>query len=42
MHPVYRIDVRRKLVSLLWRDFPTLAEVRQVVDEAVADPKFEP
>jgi hypothetical protein len=41
MHPVYRIDVRRKLVSLLWRDFPTLAEVRHVVDEAVADPKFE-
>jgi hypothetical protein len=42
MHPVYRIDVGRKLVRLLWSDFPTLAEVREVVDEAVADPQFKP
>ena len=42
MHPVYRIDIGRKLVRLLWRDFPSLAQVREVVDEAVADPQFKP
>lgn len=41
MHPVYRIEVARKLVRLLWSEFPCLAEVREVVDEAVADPQFE-
>jgi hypothetical protein len=42
MQPVYRIDVADKLVRLLWREFPCLAEVREVVDAAVADPQFEP
>jgi hypothetical protein len=42
MQPVYRIDVADRLVKLLWRDFPSLAEVREVVDTAVADPQFEP
>jgi hypothetical protein len=42
MQPVYRIDVKRKLVILLWKVFPTFAELREVVDEAVEDPQFEP
>jgi len=42
MQPVYRIDVTRKLVTLLWEVFPSFAELREVVDEAVEDPQFEP
>jgi hypothetical protein len=42
MQPVYRIDVGRKLVTLLWEVFPSFAELREAVDEAVEDPKFEP
>jgi len=41
MQPIYRIDVKRKLVTLLWKVFPSFAEFREVVDEAVEDPKFE-
>ena len=40
MSPVYRIDAERKLVSLYWTDFPTLPRLKQVVDEAIADPEF--
>jgi len=42
MHPVYRIDVARKLVTLYWEEFPTMARVREVVEEAIADPEFHP
>jgi hypothetical protein len=42
MHPVYRIDNERKLVSLYWSDFPTMSELRQVVADVVADPEFRP
>ena len=42
MHPVYRIDVARKLVTLYWNEFPTMARVREVVEEAIADPEFHP
>jgi hypothetical protein len=42
MQPVYRIDVGRKLVTLLWEVFPSFAELREAVDQAVEDPKFVP
>jgi hypothetical protein len=42
MKPVYRIDVARKLVTLCWTEFPCFAELKEAVDEAVADPRFEP
>lgn len=42
MHPVYRIDVARKLVTLYWDEFPTMARVREVVEEAIADTEFHP
>ncbi len=42
MHPVYRIDVARKLVTLYWQEFPTMAHLREVVEEAIADPEFHP
>jgi hypothetical protein len=42
MHPVYRIDVARKLVTFDWNEFPTMAQLREVVEEAVVDPEFHP
>ena len=41
MDPVYTIDVSRRVVSLYWDDFPTLAQLREVVEHAVANPEFE-
>jgi hypothetical protein len=41
MDPVYTIDVSRKFVSLYWDEFPTLAQLREVVEQAVADSEFE-
>lgn len=40
MDPVYRIDVARNFVLLYWDRFPTLARLREVVENAVADPEF--
>jgi hypothetical protein len=40
MNPVYRIDTERNFVSLYWNDFPTMAQLREVVEDAVADPEF--
>lgn len=40
MDPVYNIDVGRRLVSLYWNEFPSLEQLREVVDSAVADPEF--
>ena len=40
MSPVYQIDTERQLVSLCWYDFPTLTQLREVVEEAIADPQF--
>ena len=42
MQPVYRIDVKRKLVALLWEVFPSFTEFREAVDQAVEDPEFKP
>jgi len=42
MHPVYRIDVARKLVTLYWDEFPTMARLREVVEDAIANPEFHP
>jgi hypothetical protein len=42
MNPVYRIDVARKVVVLYWNEFPTMARVREVVEEAIADSEFRP
>ena len=41
MDPIYTIDVSRRVVSLYWDDFPTLAQLREVVEQAVADSEFE-
>lgn len=40
MHPVYRIDVARKVVTLDWTEFPSLARLREVVEDAITDPEF--
>jgi len=40
MDPVYSIDARRGFVSLYWDEFPSLAQLREVVENAVADPEF--
>ena len=40
MDPVYTIDVGRRFVSLYWDEFPTLQQLREVVENAVADPEF--
>ena len=42
MNPVYQIDTERRLVSLCWYEFPTLAQLRAVVEEVIADPEFRP
>jgi hypothetical protein len=42
MHPVYQIDTERKLVCLYWYEFPTMARLREVVEDAIADPAFHP
>ncbi|HEY4733483.1 MAG TPA: hypothetical protein VIH53_02940 [Gemmatimonadaceae bacterium] len=42
MNPVYRIDVARKVVLLFWSEFPTIARLREVVEQAIADPEFRP
>lgn len=41
MDPVYTIDVCHRVVLLYWDDFPTLAQLREVVERAVADSEFE-
>ncbi len=41
MDPVYAIDVDRRFVSLCWDDFPTLTQLREVVERAVADSEFQ-
>ena len=40
MDPVYSIDAGRRFVSLYWDEFPSLAQLREVVENAVADPEF--
>ena len=40
MDPVYTIDAGRRFVSLYWDEFPTLAQLREVVEQAVADSEF--
>jgi hypothetical protein len=40
MNPVYSIDTRRKLVVMYWNEFPSMAQLRKVVEEAIADPEF--
>jgi hypothetical protein len=42
MHPVQRIDVARNLVTLYWREFPSLAQLKEVIEQVVADPDFRP
>jgi len=42
MHTVYRIDAARGLVTLYWSEFPSAVQMREVVEEAVADPEFKP
>ena len=42
MHPVYRIDVSRRLVTLYWNEFPSIEQLKEVVLEAVADSDFRP
>jgi len=42
MHPVHRIDVARRVVSLYWSEFPSLAQLEEAVQQAVADPDFKP
>jgi len=40
MDPVYHIDIERGFVSLYWDEFPTLAQLREVVENAIADPEY--
>ena len=42
MHPVQRIDVARNLVTLYWSEFPSLAQLKEVIEQVVADPDFRP
>jgi hypothetical protein len=42
MSSEYRIDTARKVVSFYWNEPPSLARVREVVEEAIADPEFHP
>lgn len=42
MEPVYRIDAQHKLVRLCWSDFPTAAQLKDVVQEATANAEFQP
>lgn len=42
MNPVYEIDTERKFVSLCWYEFPTMSRLREVVEEVIADPQFQP
>ena len=42
MHPVYRVDADRNLVSLYWNEFPSLEKLREVVEAVIADPEFRP
>lgn len=42
MHPVYRIDAAHKLVRLCWSDFPTVTQLKEVVQEVIADSEFQP
>jgi hypothetical protein len=42
MKQVYQIDVARRLVKLCWSEFPSMALLKKVVEEAVADPEFRP
>jgi hypothetical protein len=40
MSPVYRIDPARNVVSLYWKEFPSMAQLRDVVEDATSDPEF--
>ena len=40
MHSVYRIDIARNLVTLNWTEFPSMARLREVVEDAITDPEF--
>ncbi|MFL5559277.1 MAG: hypothetical protein ACJ77S_03765 [Gemmatimonadaceae bacterium] len=40
MHSVYRIDIARNVVTLNWTEFPSMARLREVVEEAITDPEF--
>ena len=42
MHKVYRIDVARRLITLSWNEFPSFAQLKEVIDGAVADSEFSP
>jgi hypothetical protein len=42
MHNIYQIDVARRLVTLHWIDLPSIAQLKEVIDEAVADLEFRP
>jgi hypothetical protein len=42
MHKGYRIDVARRLVTLFWNELPSFAQLKEVIDGAVADSEFSP
>ncbi|MFL5489574.1 MAG: hypothetical protein ACJ8AJ_13930 [Gemmatimonadaceae bacterium] len=37
---MYRIDLARNLVTFNWNDFPSMARLREVVEDAITDPEF--
>ena len=42
MHSVYRIDASRRLVTLYWNEFPSIEQLKEVVQEAISDSEFKP
>jgi hypothetical protein len=42
MKKVYHIDVPHRLVLLCWNELPTIEQLKEVVDAAVADYEFKP
>jgi hypothetical protein len=42
MHNIYCVDSGHRLVKLCWNEFPTIALLKETVDEAVADTEFDP
>jgi hypothetical protein len=42
MQKVYQIDIARSLVTLCWNELPSITQLEQVIDEAVADSEFRP
>jgi hypothetical protein len=42
MECVYRIDPARRLVKLCWNVLPSIEELKEVIDSAVADREFKP